>query len=334
MTLIDSVLARLAQLGQEVAHHVASLFLDPSQRTYWVGLLLSVAILAAWSVWRGRAAVRPEHLVGPSARVDFGLILVKPLLMAVFVLPWTLTTTSVAMGVFRGLRGLLGAASLGAESLPAWAVTVLYTVMLFVAWDLSRFALHACMHRSAVLWQFHQVHHSAETLSPLTLYRVHPVESALYAVRGVLVTGLVLGLFTFVFGSGTVQLELLGVNALGFIFSVVSGNLRHSHLWWSFGPRLERWFISPAQHQLHHGSGREDARANYGTWLALWDRVAGTWRAARRPPDAFGLPAAACNHRPHSLLSALIDPVSAALGQRNDRRASDTSTTPLTQDFG
>ncbi len=334
MTPIDAGWARLTQLGQEVAHHVASLFFDPSQRTYWVGLVLSLVIVAGWSIRRGRAAVRPEHVWGASARVDYGLILVRPLVSAVFVLPWTLTTTSVAMGVFRGLRGMFGPVALAAESLPTWALAGAYTVALFVAWDLSRFALHAWMHHSSMLWQFHQVHHSADTLSPLTLYRVHPVESALYALRGVVVTGIVLGAFTFIFGSGTLQLELLGVNALGFLFSVVSGNLRHSHVWWSFGPRVERWLISPAQHQLHHGSGRDDGRVNLGTWLALWDRIAGTWAQARRPPCAFGLPPAACNHRPHSLLSALIDPVSAALGRRGAPGPRDSSATPLPADIG
>ncbi len=329
MTLIEAALSRLAQLGQELAHHVASLFVDPSQRTHWLGLLVSVAIVFVWSVRRGRWTLRVEHFLGPSARVDYGLILVKPILAAVFVLPWTVTTASVGMAVFRGLRGLAGATSWAQGSLPAWAVTVLYTAVLFVAWDFSRFALHVCMHRSRVLWQFHQVHHSAETLSPLTLYRVHPVESALYALRGVLVTGLLLGVFSFAFGSGTVQLELLGVNAVGLVFGVVSGNLRHSHVPWSFGPWLERWSISPAQHQLHHGAAPEDARSNYGTWLAVWDRAARSLRPASQTPVVFGLPPAVCNHRPHALLSALIDPIHAVL--RRGRRAHDPSTTPLSQ---
>ena len=68
---------------------------------------------------------------------------------------------------------------------------MLYTLVLFVAWDLSRFALHWALHRFETLWQFHQVHHSAEVLTPFTLYRSHPVESLLYGLRGVVVTGVV-----------------------------------------------------------------------------------------------------------------------------------------------
>ncbi len=313
MTPTDDLAARVGQLGHDVLGHVGGLLLDPMQRTYWVGLLASAVVVLVFAVRRGRSPVRGRQFWGRSARVDYGLILVKPLIAAVFVLPWTLTTVQVAMAVLRALRAV-GEPALLADALPGWLVMGAYTLALFVAWDLSRFVLHALMHRSAVLWQFHQVHHSAQTLSPLTLYRVHPVESALYALRGVLVTGAVLGVFTFAFGDGTVQFELLGVNALGLLCSVVSGNLRHSHLWWSFG-RFERWLISPAQHQLHHGTGPEDCRANYGTWLSVWDRLAGSWRPAEQPPDAFGLPPTARNHRPESLLSALIDPVSAAVRQ-------------------
>ena len=309
MTPTDGLAGRAAQLGDDVLAHVAALVLDPSQRTYWFGLVVSLVVVAVFAVRRGRWPVRAAQFCGPSARVDYGLILVQPLLAAVFVLPWTLSTAQVAMAVLRALRTVAEPAA-WASAAPAWSIAALYTVVLFIAWDLSRFVLHALMHRSAVLWQFHQVHHSAQTLTPLTLYRVHPLERALYALRGVVVTGLVLGLFTFGFGDGTVQLELLGVNAIGLVCSVVSGNLRHSHVWWSFG-RLERWLISPAQHQLHHGREPEACSCNYGTWLALWDRLLGSWRRAEHPPDAFGLPPQACNHAPGSLLSALIDPVGA-----------------------
>ena len=62
--------------------------------------------------------------------------------------------------------------------------------------------------------------------------------------------------------------EGTGVEALGFWFNAATGNLRHSHVWLPFGPKLERWLLSPAQHQLHHplatpqheGVGRQDSR--------------------------------------------------------------------------
>lgn len=321
MTLIEQLRTRLWERGQvllqelwvDTIDHLTSLLIDPSQRTYWIGLLTSVAVAVVIGWRRGGTRVRASQFWSRSAWVDYGLIVVRPLLASVFAVPWVLSALGVAMFVVRGLRAWLGAATATATSEPSAGVLVLYTLALFIAWDLSRFALHWLMHRSDVLWQFHQVHHSATELNPFTLFRVHPLESALYQLRGIVVTGAVMGLFTYAFGARTVELKLLGVNAVGFMLSVFSGNLRHSHVWWSFGPRLERWLISPAQHQMHHATDARWSRQNYGTWLALWDRLAGTLRVAKHPPSAFGLADKDRNHSPHSMLSALIDPCLAGL---------------------
>lgn len=308
MTRTEQLAGRLLGLVTSVLEHVQGLFFDPSARTFWLGGLVTaiIAILLWWR--RGAAGLRLSQFWNRSARVDYGLILVKPLLATAVGIPALLTTLGVAMATIRALQ-VLGPIGAWSSAVSPWVVTVAYTAVLFVAWDLSRFALHWAMHCSAVLWQFHQVHHSATSLTPLTLYRVHPVESLLYRVRGIVVTGVLTGVFSYLFGPRTVELQLWGVNALGFAFSVVSGNLRHSHVRWSFGPRLERWLISPAQHQLHHGRAAADCGSNLGTWLALWDRMAGSLRLAPDRDSDFGLPREACNHRPDSVLSALFDPV-------------------------
>lgn len=306
-----------------VATHVRDLLVEPSSRTHWLGLLVSACIVACL-VACGRHRLQLRHVAerawGRSARVDYALLVTRPLLTVACGVPLTLSSLSVAVAVTRAGRDLLGdgRAHRLADALwnaPSSVVVPLYTAVLFVSWDFSRFALHVLMHRVDALWQLHQVHHSATTLTPFTLYRVHPVEAALYAVRGVLVTGLVLGVFSCLFGARVVQLELLGVNAIGWLLSVTIGNLRHSHVWWSFGPAVERWLISPAQHQLHHRRGAL-ATVNYGTWLAVWDRAYRSLVVTRQrapTPGAFGLHAHAQNHDETSAVSALIDPCVASL---------------------
>ena len=152
----------------------------------------------------------------------------------------------------------------------------LFSVTLFVCWDLSRYLLHRLMHAVPALWALHQVHHSAEVLTPMTFYRTHPIESLLYQLRGVLVAGALTGVFFWLFQTNAQPWQLLGVSTFGFVFNLLGGNLRHSHVWLSYGP-LERWLISPAQHQLHHADG---CQRNYGAWLAVWDRVGGTLTVA------------------------------------------------------
>src|SRR5690606_13916908 len=96
-------------------------------------------------------------------------------------------------------------------------------------------------------------------------------------------------------------------HALGFLFNFLGANLRHSHVWLRFGA-WERWFISPAQHQLHHGRTRAMTSSNYGTWLACCDRWAGSWRPApERPMRDVGLEHA--NHRPDRVGSLLLGPL-------------------------
>ncbi len=327
-------LARLFERLVVTAREPLGLVLDPSARTYWLFLLaaaLTAVVVLALQRARGQSvalAEVPRRWLHRSARVDYGLILVKPLLAAIVVLPAGLSAWGLAVALVRQLDRWLGVPD--APAVPALMIAAIYTIVLFVLWDASRYILHRWMHRFPVLWSFHQVHHSAEVLTPLTLYRTHPVESALYTLRGILVSGLVTGVFFYWFRRDAVELELLGINALGFLFNMIGGNLRHSHIWWSWGERMERWFISPAQHQLHHQRDERSQRVNYGTALAIWDRAAGSLQTASAAlvRDDFGVAEAARNHDPRGLLSALIDPVIAA-GVGLGRRLGRGSTTGL-----
>ena len=130
------------------------------------------------------------------------------------------------------------------------------------------------MHTIPFLWEFHKIHHSAKVLTPVTFYRVHPVENFLFGLRYSLSIGFVTGVFIYFFGSMIDIYMVLGVNVFLFIFSIFGSNLRHSHVPFSYGSFLEKWFISPKQHQIHHS--RKHFDKNYGGYIAIWDRVFGT----------------------------------------------------------
>lgn len=291
---------------------LADPLLDPASRMFWPTLLSAAGVAAVLLARRGvapralaRAVFAPELWRHRSSRLDLQVVLVRQCLGLLGLLPSLASAWWLAGWTARGL-GALAPAGLAAGLDPRLAGAV-YTLTLFVAWDLSRYLLHRAMHELPALWELHQVHHSAEVLTPLTFFRVHPLESLLYEARGVLVTGLVAGTWAWAAPGGAAQATLLGVHALGFLFNAVSGNLRHSHVWWSFGPRVERWLVSPAQHQLHHAADPALYGINYGTWLAIWDRMGGSWRAADAPPAAYGL--AEANHAPDDVLGALVQPV-------------------------
>jgi Fe(3+) dicitrate transport protein len=283
-------------------------FLHPGSRTFWGalagslvialvvegrrrGLVAAVRAGTSWSLWGHRSSRLDVQLL--AARQALALLLSAPSLG----LAWVIAT--------HGVRRL--DAVFGMPVAPAWStasVAVLFSVALFVAWDFSRYLLHRLMHAIPALWSFHQVHHSAEVLTPLTVHRLHPVESVLYQLRGGVTTGVVTAAFYWVFRDQAVTFTLFGAHAAGVVLNTVLGNLRHSHVWLPLGP-LERVLLSPAQHQLHHSTDPADFDCNYGVWLALWDRLGGSWKPATVPPPGFGL--ATRNHG-DDLLSAWFAP--------------------------
>ena len=225
----------------------------------------------------------------PSARVDYALFMtnqvVKLFVRASFLLPMALVAAlvSLCLELFSGGALLLDA--------PRWLIGGLYSIGLFLVGDLSRYLLHRALHRWPVLWAFHRVHHSATSLNPLSVYRVHPVESFLFGLRGVVATGFITGVFMWLFGTRLNGWDILGVNAIGLLFNALGANLRHSPIWLSYGPFLEKHLISPAQHQLHHSEAPQHYDCNFGTCLAIWDRLGGSLElAAEHDQDLrFGL---------------------------------------------
>ncbi len=282
----------------------------PEERLYWPYLISALA-LALVGAAAGRVSLTRDVFSKalwwhPSARADYVFFVMRALLSALVIAPLLVSSTVVAVKVVLLLARVLGAPP--AWPLGALATTALYSVVLFVASDATRWCLHKWMHDVELLWRFHQVHHSAEVMTPITLYRTHPVEGLLMALRGVLVTGLVGGVVAWLTRGSAVPAEVLGVNAIAFALNLAGANLRHSHVWLSFGP-LERVVLSPAQHQLHHDLETGGRDVNYGAFLALWDRLAGTWVPAERRPVAFGLPPAALNHAPRQAWSLLVGPL-------------------------
>lgn len=152
----------------------------------------------------------------------------------------------------------------------------LYAALFFLVDDLSRYLLHRALHRFPLLWRFHRLHHSAVLMTPLTFKRQHPVEVVLFGLRYALVVAVVSGL-GFAMSGRFLRLSEWGSGA-ALVFSIyfVSSNLRHSHVRLGWGKALETIFISPAQHQVHHGRERWMQNSNFGSTLAIWDAIWGS----------------------------------------------------------
>ena len=288
---------------------------QPAKRVFFLNLVAAVVLALGWPSGRRGLRYRWRQLVGGetwwtrSSWLDVQLLFINGWIAQALSLSRLAPTAFVAAATSTLLVGLFGQHHVGSPSLPMRIVVDgSYTLALFVAGDASRFALHRLMHSHPRLWRLHRVHHSAPTLTPLTVYRVHPLESLLYGIRGILSAGLVTGTFFYLVGDQLRGYDVLGVNGLGFVFNLLGSNLRHSHVWLSYGAGLERFLISPAQHQLHHAATFGNRAVNYGTCLAIWDRYGQSWCGAHDAcPPATGL-ADATREEQWSLRAALGAP--------------------------
>lgn len=267
---------------QDLKTFLLSDVLSPHSRLFWGYLLFSVVLVVVAKFFFNhyqRPRIEPRAL-WRGLGVDFFYYL----LGLVIKFLWS---------SLLGGSGLVLAAAVGAiltlldvvQFEKSAVGLALYTLVLFLADDFTRYLLHRGLH-SRWLWPLHRVHHSATVLTPLTLHRIHPLEGVLYQARSLLVFGGVSGAFYYLFQESAFY-EILGVNALVFCCQFFGANLRHSHIPFSFG-RLEGLLISPAQHQIHHG---EDGQGNFGAFLSVWDRLGGSFIASHERPhiDRFGV---------------------------------------------
>lgn len=247
---------------------------------YWPYLLSALAVALVGHVLHGaRGGILRDTFSrrvwwSPSSRADYRFYLVNTILHTAVVVPFLVTGAQIGDSVAAGLSGWFGPVAAGSLG-PDWLVRGLYTAAFFAAYDFGRFLAHWAQHVNPILWQFHKVHHSAECLTPVTSSRAHPVDLVVMALGGNLGAGAATGIFLWAGGGAVGLYSFLSLHALIALYNLV-GLLRHSHVWLSYGP-LEKVFVSPAMHQLHHSALPHHFDRNCGFCFAFWDRLFGTW---------------------------------------------------------
>ncbi|MFZ5442165.1 MAG: sterol desaturase family protein [Myxococcota bacterium] len=311
------VLPPLETFARECLEPLVAL-VDPTRRLFWPHLV--AAGLLAGLVWARRvrksgrpllAFLFPKDLwLHPSALLDYRFLFVRAFLGALLVVPVALSAQALSVPLSLALVRALGIGPLADASRAT--VLVCFSVAAFVTEDFFRWWAHWASHRFAPLWELHKVHHSAEVLTPFTLNRTHPLEGLLMQTASAVGLGLAAGVCAWLFHGRIAAWEILGVEGLAFVWTFAGSNLRHSHVWLSFGPVLEHVFLSPAQHQVHHSLDPKHHDRNLGEALAVWDWLFGTLYVTRaRERLRFGLSADQQNHRA-TVRSMLLAPMLAA----------------------
>ncbi len=113
-----------------------------------------------------------------SFKADVGFLLFSMLIFG-GLFGWAMLSADfVSRSVSRALTIQFGAS--GGFGLSPVIANAVSAFSIFIAYELAYWVDHYLKHRVPLLWEFHKVHHTAEVLSPLTNFRVHPVDGVIF----------------------------------------------------------------------------------------------------------------------------------------------------------
>ncbi|MFY8095466.1 MAG: sterol desaturase family protein [Niveispirillum sp.] len=251
---------------------LAGLLTAPESVMWWPGLAVGLAGLG-W-FWRDRQSWGRAVDYWRELPVDAGCFLANsalPFLLA----PWLFTLSLIGNRVGTALASAFSGAPQADQ--PGWALLLMAALAAFVAGDFALYWTHRMFHAVPILWGSHRLHHAPPVLTPLTAFRFWPWEQAVHLSGNMLGQGLGLGLVAGLAGAQVPALTVLGVNAFMLVWGLAFAHLRHSPVPLPFPRVVSGWLISPQMHQLHHSMADEHRDRNFGTALAIWDRMFGTY---------------------------------------------------------
>ncbi len=294
-------------------------FLSPGSHISLLSLFsalgVAVIILAARRYKKGRR-IRPKTLfralfpkrivLSKSSFADVGYFYFNVFVFGI-IFGWALLSyDTLSRGVADVLTSTFGA--MPPAPLPAFVSRSIVTVMLFLAYELGYWLNHYLSHRIPLLWEFHKVHHSATSLTPLTNFRVHPIYMCIFINILAISMGMANGIGDYLLGQPASQYGLSETNIILVFFIYVYVHLQHSQLWISFTGWPGRLLMSPAHHQIHHSRNPAHFNKNLGSCLAVWDWMFGTLYvpSAEREMLEFGVEPD--REHAHTIRGELISP--------------------------
>lgn len=254
-------------------------FLNPDKRIYWPYLILCVFYGLIFILFsKDKKSIRFSSWVSKSAKVDYSIWLINYFLQ-ISILPLVFANALYfSARVYHILTAIFGYCDYKIF-MSNWGI-MWYSLSFIIVSDFSRFGLHYLLHHNRFLSYFHKMHHSAEVLTPFTLYRSHPFEMILSHIRYLLVFSLITGVFLYLYNDFYEFPKLFGASFFIFISNIMGANLRHSNIPISFG-WFERFIISPKQHQMHHSVDLSLQNSNLGSFLSIWDILFTTWKPSK-----------------------------------------------------
>lgn len=137
--------------------------------------------------------------------------------------------------------------------------------------------IHWLEHQIKWLWKFHLIHHTDRFVDTTTANRHHPGESVfrfLFTLIAIVVSGAPLWLI-FLYQSLSVVMAQFN-----------HANIRLPHFIENI---LNRIFVTPGMHHVHHHYQQPLTDTNYGNIFSLWDRIFRTYSSVKQEELVYGI---------------------------------------------
>lgn len=157
-----------------------------------------------------------------------------------------------------------------------WPPFAIFLLSLVCA-DFIVYWTHRALH-TRLLWHTHAFHHSSQHVWWLSGLRSSPVHALLTALPD------------------TIALLIFPPASTGWLIGLVlfqfcNQHWIHSNIAVPYAPRLEKLFVTPRVHFVHHSADVRYTNSNYAFLFTLWDRMFGTFTDPEQvsPDEPLGL---------------------------------------------
>jgi sterol desaturase/sphingolipid hydroxylase (fatty acid hydroxylase superfamily) len=307
---------------------ILKLFVPLSSNMSAVSLLIALFVAAGFLLLKRPAgkkqvkykvllrALFPRWLGRASFKADIWFLLFNVFGLTIL-LGWAVISSQfVGNTVAAALTDMFG--SVPATGSVGFTSRLIATVCLFLAYELAFWVDHYLSHRIPLLWEFHKVHHTAEVLSPITNFRMHPVDSVVWSNISALFIGATGGVLTYLHVGE--PFTIAGGNLFLVAFILFSLHLQHSHVWIPATGRLGRVIFSPAHHQIHHSDNPIHYDRNFGCCLSLWDWMFGTLCVPERKRERLNFGVGTRERGHHTAMGSIVVPFVLAWGRLRSAR--------------
>ena len=138
----------------------------------------------------------------------------------------------------------------------------LRVVLFYLVADLGSYWMHRLMHTRHV-WRVHRWHHSSERLYWLSGVRATLPQQILFNLPFVVAIPLIAD-------------APLWLGTAILIEVIARNHWMHMNVTWRSN-WIERVFVTPRYHHIHHSSDAKLHDGNYGSLFSIWDRLFGTY---------------------------------------------------------